>query len=123
MLRKNCLFKYVSVFSREHNKNVHDKIASQLIDELNTTTRLEKTIHLLYPEVSWGITDTVSTFIRSVVSPVDLSAFTTLGASWNVYEGLDVIGYFSFQAGEAGDLYGWSKPGWLAASAGLRYIY
>jgi len=78
---------------------------------------------LLYPEVSWGITETVSTFARSVFSPLDFSAFTTLGASWNVYQGLDVIGYFSFQLGEAGDLYGWSKPGWLALSAGLRYIY
>ncbi|MFP4563945.1 MAG: hypothetical protein ACLFRY_11625 [Spirochaetia bacterium] len=78
---------------------------------------------LLYPEVSWGITETVSTFVRSVFSPLDFSAFTTLGASWNVYQGLDVIGYFSFQLGEAGDLYGWSKPGWLALSAGLRYIY
>ena len=78
---------------------------------------------LLYPEVSWGITETVSTFVRSVFSPLDLSAFTTLGASWNVYQGLDVIGYFSFQLGEAGDLYGWSKPGWLHFSAGLRYIY
>jgi hypothetical protein len=78
---------------------------------------------LLYPEVNWGITETVSTFVRSVFSPLDLSAFTTLGASWNVYQGLDVIGYFSFQLGEASDLYGWSKPGWLAFSAGLRYIY
>ena len=78
---------------------------------------------LFYPEVSWGITETVSTFVRSVFSPLDLSAFTTLGGSWNVYQGLDVIGYFSFQLGEASDLYGWSKPGWLAFSAGLRYIY
>jgi hypothetical protein len=62
----------------------------------------------LYPELSWtGGALTVS--LQSVVSPLDASAMITTGASWNIYQGLTLLGYLTFLSGEDDDTFAWDR--------------
>jgi hypothetical protein len=78
---------------------------------------------LLFPEIVAAASPTVSLELRSVVSPVDASAFLQGGASWNVYQGLTLFGYLTAMAGEGGDLFAWNRDGSQSLNLGLEYIY
>ena len=54
----------------------------------------------LYPEVSFAPADNASIFLRSLISPVDQSALTFTGLSWNIYQGFTMHFYFAFLIGE-----------------------
>ena len=53
---------------------------------------------LIYPEIVFGLGQTVSLSLRSIVSPIDLSAQTTAGFSWNVFEGFNLLTYVTINA-------------------------
>ena len=57
----------------------------------------------LYPEISVTPDDRRSFFYRAVVSPVDVSALHTLGASWNIYQDFTLSGYAGIATGERSD--------------------
>jgi hypothetical protein len=78
---------------------------------------------MLYPEISWAVSDSLVFIFRNIVSPIDLSALITAGVNWNIYEGLKILGLTAVQAGEKSDTYGWNKPGCFAVSAGFQFIY
>lgn len=89
---------------------------------------------LLYPEIGWVLNDSLSLSIRSIFSPVDLSALFTAGGSWNVFEGFSINGYAIFYAGDEDDLFAWNRSSELwqpgvdlidgfGATIGINYIY
>lgn len=89
---------------------------------------------LLYPEVTYSPQEAVSLSLRSLVSPLDLSAQITLGGSWNILQGYTLSAYAVAQAGEGDDLFAWQRysslwrPGQdmvdgLALIFGVNYIY
>ena len=77
----------------------------------------------LFPELAFSPTDTVSLQLRSLVSPVDLSALSVAGLSWNLYQGLDVFSYLSVMSGDGDDLYGLDRRGGVSWTTGLEFIY
>ncbi|MDC7226359.1 MAG: hypothetical protein PQJ61_06315 [Spirochaetales bacterium] len=89
---------------------------------------------VLYPEVGYTPTDSVSLTLRSVWSPVDASAMITAGAGWNVFEGFDLSCYAVFNAGDPDDSFAWNRADSLwspgedlmdsaAVIIGVNYIY
>lgn len=89
---------------------------------------------LLYPEVSYIPSDTVNLSLRSILSPIDLSAQMTAGITWNVFQGFSLIGYTTCNLGDSTDTFAWNKDAGLwntnsdyidgfALSVGLSYIY
>jgi len=77
----------------------------------------------LFPEVAFSPTDTLSVQARALISPVDGSALSMAGASWNVYQGLSLFTYLSVMAGDEDDLYAWEQDMGLAWVAGLEFVY
>ncbi len=62
----------------------------------------------LYPELSWT-TGAVTASLQSVLSPLDGSAMVTAGSSWNLYQGLTLLGYLTFLTGEKSDTFAWDR--------------
>ncbi|OHD12441.1 MAG: hypothetical protein A2Z96_03890 [Spirochaetes bacterium GWB1_48_6] len=60
----------------------------------------------LYPEVSWK-SDTITVFIRSLVSPFDLSAQSTWALQWAPLQGFRILTSASLQSRET-NVNGWS---------------
>jgi hypothetical protein len=87
----------------------------------------------LYPELVFGLSDTLALQLRALISPVDGSALALAGPSWGVYQGLTLFAYVSAMLGDADDLYRWdadpsaAPPGMalpsLALILGAEYIY
>lgn len=77
----------------------------------------------LFPEVVWQPAQSLSVYLRSVVSPVDVSALIIPGVSWSPYSGLTFSLFAGLQAGEAGDTYGWDRAGGASLGTSVRYVY
>ena len=89
---------------------------------------------LLYPEIAYIPSDTVNFSLRSIFSPIEMSAQMTAAAAWNVFQGFSLIGYISANIGDPTDTFAWSKDEelWdvtkdsidgIAASVGVQYRY
>ncbi len=78
---------------------------------------------LFYPEMNWSISDTVSLFVRFLISPIDTSALTTLGGNWNIFTGFDLLGFINIEGGDDSDTYAYGNPGWFSVTLGTRYIF
>lgn len=61
----------------------------------------------LYPEVAFVPNEELSFFLRSLFSPIDLSARSTLGVNWKTYQGFTIGSFISMDFGEEGDIYSW----------------
>ena len=77
----------------------------------------------LYPEFSYAPRDSMTLYLRSIVSPVDLSALTFAGYRWNIYQGFTMHFFAAAMAGEENDTFGWNRPGDAGIGAELRYVY
>ncbi len=91
--------------------------------EKNSSTEDAEYALMLYPEISWSATDSLSLILRNIVSPIDRSVLITAGIHWNIYEGFKIFGFLTRQAGETTDIYGWNKPGGIGATAGFQFTY
>lgn len=87
---------------------------------------------LVYPEISFGMGSTVSLSLRSIVSPIDLSAQITSGFSWNIFEGYNLLAYTTINAGDRDDTFSWDKNSWtsgvdsidgISMMVGVSFIY
>jgi hypothetical protein len=78
---------------------------------------------MLYPEVSYSPLDSVNVLARSVVSPIDGSALSTVGARWNPFESFTLFGFATVQAGETDDMFGFERDGGVATILGIEYSY
>jgi hypothetical protein len=78
---------------------------------------------LLFPEISFSPSDTVSLQLRCFISPVDLSALSVASVRWNIYQGLDIFSHLSLMTGDGNDLYGTARSGGVGWTSGLEFIY
>ena len=87
---------------------------------------------LVYPEIIFGMGSTLSLSVRSIISPIDLSTQITSGFSWNVFEGFNLTGYTTLNAGDGDDTFSWKKTSWtpgidvvdgISMIFGVQYIY
>ncbi|NBK20755.1 MAG: hypothetical protein EOM68_01875 [Spirochaetia bacterium] len=83
---------------------------------------------LLYPELALAYSPSLSFSLRSIISPLDLSALSTLGISWNIFDAFNLIGSISLATGDDGDLFAWSstdstKPASFSATIGSSWIF
>ncbi len=87
---------------------------------------------LVYPEIALGLGSTVSLSLRSIVSPIDLSAQITSGFSWNIFEGYNLLVYTTVNAGDGDDTFSWDKSTWttgvdsidgISMMFGVSFIY
>ncbi len=80
----------------------------------------------LYPQIVYNITPVMNISFQSVLSPIDISAMTTLGFFWNIYQDFEILNYLSFNAGEETDVFPWESrrdiPG-ISLTAGFRYRF
>lgn len=76
---------------------------------------------LFYPEVVYSPTSSLSCSLRAILSPLDLSARLTGGASWSVFEGFSLVGYLAAPLGGSGDLL--STPNVVGLTLGVSCIY
>lgn len=77
----------------------------------------------IYPEISFGPSDTITVFLRSIISPIDVSALSFTGLRWNIYQGFTMNIYLSAMFGDEDDHFGWNRPGDLALTTDLQFIY
>ncbi len=77
----------------------------------------------LYPEISWSPTQSTSFFYRMLIAPVDVSALSIIGAQWSVYQGFTLAGYLTVQGGDQGDTYSFDRPGGVAVTTSVTYVY
>lgn len=78
---------------------------------------------VLFPEVSWSPSQFLSFQLRSVVSPIDLSALVSAGGYWKPYDGFSVLGFLSIQAGESDDTFTPGRTGGISFVTGVRYAF
>lgn len=79
---------------------------------------------LLYPEVVYSPTSTLSFSLRAILSPLDLSTMLSAGASWSVFEGFALIANIAAPFGESGDLLlPVSSSNVLGVTLGASWIY
>jgi hypothetical protein len=91
-------------------------------EEASSSTPPDYGIYL-YPEVSVAVTDSLSYFVRSIVSPIDGSALSFAGIRWNIFQGFTMSFYFSMMLGDKNDLFGWNRPGDTTLTSEMEYIY
>ena len=79
---------------------------------------------LLYPEVVYSPTSTLSFSLRAILSPLDFSTMLFAGASWSVFEGFALIANIAAPFGESGDLLlPVSSSNVLGVTLGASWIY
>ena len=77
----------------------------------------------LFPEISWSPTRTLAWTLRSVLSPVDRSAFFSGGVTWKPYQGFSLLFFVGGMAGQEGDLFGWDRAGGIGCTTGIIFNY
>ncbi|MBI9100997.1 MAG: hypothetical protein JEY99_01180 [Spirochaetales bacterium] len=77
----------------------------------------------LYPSISFIPGSTTVFTVSSIISPIDISANTTAGVSWNIYEELNLFGYYSFQTGESADIFNPENQAGMSITVGAGYSY
>jgi len=78
---------------------------------------------LLYPEINYAPDDLLSFQLRSIISPLDASAVISFGCTYNIYQGLNMLGTVAVQVGDGNDVFGWDREGDVALLIGLEYIF
>lgn len=78
---------------------------------------------LLYPELVLSYSPSLSFSLRSIISPLDLSAMTTIGMSWNILDAFNLIGNFSVATGDEGDLFAWRSAASFSATIGSSWVF
>ena len=79
---------------------------------------------LLYPEVVYSPTNTLSFSLRAILSPLDPSTLLSAGASWSVFEGFRLVANIAAPFGESGDvLLPVSSSNALGMTLGASWIY
>lgn len=62
---------------------------------------------LLYPEVTYSPSNSLTYRFQSIISPLDGSLNVTGGVSWSVFEGFSLSAYLSSGFGDTTDLFNW----------------
>ena len=77
----------------------------------------------LYPEVVVSVSSAFQVYLRSIFSPIDLSALLITGVVWYPYTGLSFSFFPAVQVGEAHDTYYFGRRGGVSFTAGVSYRF
>ena len=77
----------------------------------------------LFPEIVWSPSPSFSVYLRSLASPLDLSAVVIPGFAWRLYDGFTFSTFTMLQAGEETDVYGWNRPGGVVLTTTVSFVY
>ncbi len=77
----------------------------------------------LYPEVLLSLSGGFQIFLRTIFSPIDLSALITTGIVWQPYTGLSIALFPAVQLGETQDTYHIDLPGGITVALNVSYIF
>lgn len=77
----------------------------------------------LYPEITWAPVDSLAFFGRAVISVIDASALYIAGGEWSIYPRFTLSAYLALQGGDAGDTYGFDRPGGASFTTSVRYLF
>lgn len=91
---------------------------------------------MIYPEITWNFLSSWTLGLQSIISPVDGSAQITGRCSWNVLQGLTLLGIVRCNVGDENSLFAWDRtPSWsetdwashsfngMQITLGARYKY
>lgn len=79
---------------------------------------------LLYPEITYSPGSDVSIQLRAMINPIDGSGMASAGLSFGIYQGFTLVCFASGMWGDGSDtVFSFDRPGDLAFSAGLDFIY
>ncbi len=92
-------------------------------EQSGTPSALDRYGLYLFPEVGFAPADNWNLSLSGVISPIDGSAVTAAGASWNILQGLTFSLYVSAMLGDADDTFAWDRAGSLAATLGARFVF
>ena len=92
-------------------------------EQSGTPSALDRYGLYLFPEVGFAPADNWNLSLSGVISPIDGSAVTAAGASWNILQGLTFSLYGSAMLGDDDDTFAWDRPGSLAATLGARFVF
>ena len=77
----------------------------------------------LYPEILLSLSGSFQIYLRTIFSPVDLSALISAGVVWQPYTGLSISLFPSLQLGEAQDIYHIDLPGGINVALNVSYLF
>ena len=76
-----------------------------------------------YLETSLSIEQSTNFFLRSIISPVDVSAILIIGGNFTIYQGLSFYSDASVQFGDQNDTFANNRLGGYTLGLGLRFVY
>ena len=134
-----CSFSLFQIINIDHDSSLNLRLETlllpwhnwkektELFDNMENNDFIEVYGIFIYPQIVYNISPGLNISLQSVVSPVDISAMTTLGFFWNLYQDFEILNYLTFNAGEDTDIFPWESS-WgdisgIAFTTGFRYRF
>ena len=133
-----CSFSLFQIINIDHDSSLNLRLETlilpwhnwkektDLFDNIESADLIEVYGIFVYPQIVYNISPGLNISLQSVVSPVDISAMTTLGFFWNLYQDFEILNYLTFNAGEDTDIFPWESSRNIIGSAfttGIRYRF
>ncbi|NCB02209.1 MAG: hypothetical protein EOM67_08600 [Spirochaetia bacterium] len=94
---------------------------SLTLEALYTPFSLDATNTLfLYPVVQYALSNGLSFSMRSIISPIDMSASVSASMGWNIFDGLQISALINTELGESGDSFTYND---VKVSIGLTSLF
>ncbi len=77
----------------------------------------------IFFETVFSFSPSFNITLRSLFSPIDLSALVAPGLVWAPYNGMRLFFFPLIEMGERGDIYSWEQENGLTFSAGVTFIF
>jgi len=125
-------FSLFQIFNVDHDSSVNIRLEGLLLPWHNweekslDSEEMETYGIFLYPEIAYNISPGLSLSLQSIISPIDLSAMTTLGFFWNIYQDLEILNYLTVNGGEQYDIFPWDGSRDIvnaSFTSGFRYRF
>ena len=135
-----CSFSLFQIINIDHNSSLDLRLETLILpwhnweektdlfkDAEDNTDIIEVYGIFIYPQIIYNISPGLNISLQSVVSPVDISAMTTLGFFWNIYQDFEILNYLTFNTGEDTDIFPWESSSrdisGIALTTGFRYRF
>ncbi len=133
----SCSFSLFQIINLDHDSSLNLRLETlilpwhnweqqtDLFDNAEDTDLLKAYGIFIYPQIVYNISPGFNISLQSVVSPIDLSAMTTFGSFWNIYQDFEIINYLTFNTGEKSDIFAWGSGRMqdIALTTGFRYRF
>ena len=135
-----CSFSLFHIINLDHDSSLNLRLETLILpwhnweektdlfsDAENSTDIIEVYGIFVYPQIVYNISPGLNLSLQSVVSPIDISAMTTIGFFWNLYQNFEILNYLTFNAGEESDIFAWESSrediSGIAVTTGFRYRF